>query len=542
MGQLNTSVIQTYNPADASSVQAGPFAVYAVSLDTLDPTQENEGFTEVDTKAAAFNELSSLAAVESDILGDIEPVVIGPDGQMYLEDGHHTFTALSDSIWGASDPTVYVNVIANYSNMTTSQFWATLEAQNLVLPLNDGVAQTLNTATGAPIATSLTSLTSDPYRGLEYSILKNKSSVLFTTSGNVTGAVGASTPGLDKMTGFYSDFISAQAYRDALGGLGLPYLSPSDIALATQWNLNGNNTTTMPGVGTVYVYQLPGFILGQNITIASTISNATLANGTLDGNGTFTGITSFDFGPVTLGTVQSGLVLQVGSDAGYVVTLTGTNTYTGGTTLLSGTLVIGSDAALGAAAPASYNIDPNAIAASVKAANGIIFNSLTEGNAILTIGTTAGGGTATFTTNRAIAVDSESATLNPNGYIVTLTGQIVSLGTNGDGLGNATGVSDFTINDTSKSALGVVVLAPSSGSNAMFDGNWIISAGTLRVSSDAALGNTALPASELGQIELNGGTFQAGASFTSARSLFLAGGSTSDTNGSTTSFQFDLRS
>ena len=57
-----------------------------------------------------------------------------------------------------------------------------MQAHNLLLPLNDGVPQTVNTATGAPIPTSLTGLTSDPYRGLEYSILKNKSSKLFTTA------------------------------------------------------------------------------------------------------------------------------------------------------------------------------------------------------------------------------------------------------------------------------------------------------------------------------------------------------------------------
>lgn len=42
-----------------------------------------------------------------------------------------------------------------------------MQSQNLLLPLNDGVPQTVNTATGAPIPTSLTGLTSDPYRGLE---------------------------------------------------------------------------------------------------------------------------------------------------------------------------------------------------------------------------------------------------------------------------------------------------------------------------------------------------------------------------------------
>ena len=84
-----------------------------------------------------------------------------------------------NSNYGASNPTVYVNVVANYSNLTTDQFWTQMQAGNLVLPLNEGVPQTLDTNTGAPIPTALTGLTDDPYRGLERSILKNKSSVLF---------------------------------------------------------------------------------------------------------------------------------------------------------------------------------------------------------------------------------------------------------------------------------------------------------------------------------------------------------------------------
>ena len=141
----------------------------------------NEGFTEVNSKTTGFD-LLQPSQLQSNLLGDIEPVVIGPGGVLYLTDGHHTFTALENSSYGASDPTVFVNVIANFSNLTTAQFWATMEADNFLLPLNDGVPQIVNTATGSPIPTSLTGLTQDIYRGLEYSILKNKNSKLFPTT------------------------------------------------------------------------------------------------------------------------------------------------------------------------------------------------------------------------------------------------------------------------------------------------------------------------------------------------------------------------
>ena len=530
MGQLTASDFQIFDPNAAGTIEPGPFALYAVSLDQILPTQMNEGLAEVGSKIAGWD-LLTPSEVQSTLLTDVEPVVIGPGGQLYLLNGHHTFTSLSESIYGPGNPTVFVNVVANFSNLTTDQFWTQMLADNLLLPVDNGVPQTVNPANGAPIPTSLTALTDDPYRGLEHSILKNKDSVLFPNAGNLTGAVGASIPGLDKMNGFYADFIWAEAYRNADGGLGLSYLSPGDVALSTQWNLNPNSTTTMPGVGTVKVSQLPGFILNQDIAIATSISNATLATGTLGGDGTFDGITSFNFGPVTLGTPQSGFVMQLGADAGHRVTLSGANTYTGGTTILAGTLVVANDAALGAAAPATYTIDPNNIAASVEAANGIIFNSLDEGAGTLRIG-------SSFTTNRPIAVDGETATIDLNSQTLTLTGSLVSLGANGDGIGDETGVSDLSINDSGSG--GKLILAPTSGSNAGFFGNWIITNGTLQVSSDAALGNTTGPSDEIGQIVLDGGTLQAGASFASVRSLSLTSGSTFDTNGLTTSFAGSL--
>ena len=65
------------------------------------------------------------------------------------------------------------------------------------------------------------------------------------------------------MTGFYSDFLGAAAYRDANGGLGLPYLSPGDIAHRHPMESDGQQLTTLPNVGTVTSAQLPGFILGR---------------------------------------------------------------------------------------------------------------------------------------------------------------------------------------------------------------------------------------------------------------------------------------
>ncbi len=562
MGQLTAADFQTYNPANASTIEAGPLALYSVAVDSIMPTQMNEGFAEVDAKAAAYDRFTSLSQVESDLLGDIEPVVIGPGGQLYLLDGHHTFTALIDSVWGASNPTVYVNVIANYSGMTESQFFSTMQSNNFLLPLNNGVPETVNDANGTPIPASLTGLTGNVYRGLEYEILKNQDSKLFTG--------GASTPGLDKMPGLYSDFFEAAAYQSADGGLGLAYLSPGDIATSTNWNLNANSTTTLPNVsGTVTAAQLPGFILTKNIGISAVVSNSTLSTGALDGNGTFTGITEINAGtasnPILIGTPNIGFVLQVGSDKGFAVTLSNTaNTYTGGTTILAGHLIIAGDGSLGAAPTetlaqfnASLALDaeglPDNVTAAVQADNGIIFNSLSEGNGTLTIGTSAGQYTAAspFTTNRPIAVGNEAATIDLNGNVVYLNGSLVTLGYDGLGLGETTGFPALTIDDLSTgggktATAGTLVLSTLSP---YFYGDIIIGntgAPTVEVMSDGALGNTGNTSNgtgsdsnplTIGEIELNGGTLQTGASFTATeRNIVLDGSSQIDVDGKTTSW------
>ena len=576
MADLTAADFQVYDPANASSIEAGPLALFTVSPNSILPTQQNEGFTEVDAKAAGYDQFTTLSEVENDLLGDVEPVVIGPGGQLYLLDGHHTFTALLDSVWGDNpNLTVYVNVIANFSNLTQSDFLATMQADEFLLPLNNGVPEPVS-----DLPTSLTGLTSDVYRGLEYSILKNKSSKLFTTANNITGATGATTPGLDKMPGLYSDFLEAAAYQDADGGNGLPYLSPGDIALATQWNLIGTSTTALPNVsGMVFAYQLPGFILSQNITVAGVVSNATLnesgttgmsldpagesQTGALDGNGTFTGVTEINAGtvanPIWIGTPNTGFIMQLGNDKGFTVTLSNTaNTYVGGTTILAGRLIIAGDGSLGAAPSETLTQFNNSLTfdseglldnagPAVQADNGIIFNSLSEGNGTLTIGTSAGQYTSAspFVTNRPIAVGNEAATIDVNGSTVDLDGPLVTLGYDELGIGETTGFPDLTIDDLSagggkSNTAGTLVLSTPSPD---FYGDIIIGntgTPTVEVMSDAALGNTTpidgspIP---IGTVELNGGTLQTGASFNaSERNITLDGGSQIDLDGNTTSW------
>ena len=101
MGQLTAADFQAYpNTVDGDdAVTAGPLALYYVPVSQILPTQMNEGLTEVGKKAAGFDLLQS-SQLQANLLTDVEPVVIGPDGQLYLLDGHHTFTALDEfDLW-----------------------------------------------------------------------------------------------------------------------------------------------------------------------------------------------------------------------------------------------------------------------------------------------------------------------------------------------------------------------------------------------------------------------------------------------------------
>ena len=530
--QFSPSSFTPYNPANASSIQPGLFSLYSIPVESLIPTQINVGDAEVDTKAAAFNQITSQPALTSDLVGTVEPVVIGPNGQLYQTDGHHSFVALEDSVWGSSNPTVYVQVIANYSNLTPAQFAQALAQNTQLYPFNDGVLEPVTQAGAnllSPIPTSLAGLTQDAYRGLEYSVLKNN---------------GPAGVGHDKTAG-YSDFMWANVFRTApgvAGGSGLPTLTPADANAAAAFAANGNNTGTLPGLGTVKVNQMPGYILpgSGSINVTGQITNLNLGTGAIDGSNSgsvttpsMTGINGYTTNGIVVVPQVTGLLMQLGNDNGGTVTLSNTNnTYTGGTTITAGTLIIAGDGSLGAASTGAASVSgcagannySSCIDNAVRATNGIVFESLTEGNGTLQFGTNSSSSGSAMTESRNISIGQEVANINMNGNTVTLTGNLFTPNL------NTSGAAPLVVDGK-----GTLVLDPASGGNPLFYGNIEISKGTLQVASDAAMGATTGPL--IGQVEMDNGTFQAGGNFSSVRSMFMHGSvSTYDTNGFNTSW------
>jgi len=218
-------------------------------------------------------------------------------------------------------------------------------------------------------------------------------------------------------------------------------------------------------------------VLQQTAVINTGLDGVVSSSGDVAGNG---GLVKQGGGAMTL----AGTLAQAGGvtlDAG-MLTLTGTNTYTGGTTLNAGVLRIQSDANLG------------------NAAGALTFN----------------GGTLSI--NGTIASERDIQ-LNGNGNIVTQFGDALSSSGDVSGAGalskDGRGVVEFTGTLSHAGGLflnnGGMIL---SGSNT-YTGGTKLNAGTLRVSSDANLGDAA------GALTFNGGSLSSTGNLNSTRDLLL---------------------
>lgn len=99
--------------------------------------------------------------------GDMKTVVIGPNGTLYLTDGHHTFSAFWDADNGQNHQLkVWVKVTDNFSKLNEYDFWAQMKKANKVW-LKDGSNKAIATSQ-LPAAIGLKSLGNDPYRALVY--------------------------------------------------------------------------------------------------------------------------------------------------------------------------------------------------------------------------------------------------------------------------------------------------------------------------------------------------------------------------------------
>lgn len=98
---------------------------------------------------------------------EMKTVVVGPQGQLYLTDGHHTFTTLWEHAQGGAQLQMWVRVTDNFSDSPDqAAFWQRMQTARKVW-LKDGQGQSI-APEQLPLQLGLASLGSDPYRALVY--------------------------------------------------------------------------------------------------------------------------------------------------------------------------------------------------------------------------------------------------------------------------------------------------------------------------------------------------------------------------------------
>jgi hypothetical protein len=175
-----------------------PGQVIEVSLDQLHPTQAVVGFDQIyyslglfaDKPTKAFDEycetngqgesdqvpknaklLQPTSFTCKDPVGtlpdDMKTVVVGPGGQLYLTDGHHSFTTLWETPGAGPQLKMWVKVTDDFSNSPNlATFWQRMEAARKVW-LKDNQGQTLPPAQ-LPAHLGFKNLQDDTFRSLVY--------------------------------------------------------------------------------------------------------------------------------------------------------------------------------------------------------------------------------------------------------------------------------------------------------------------------------------------------------------------------------------
>ncbi len=191
------STLPAYAYSDESSQQAAEHIIQ-VQLKQLHPTQAAIGYDQVYYKLARFAQapqavleeycetngqrgllkagassrlqdptsFSCQAVVGSDPQS-MKTVVIGPKQQLYLTDGHHTFTSLWQHPEAGPELKMYVRVSADFSDSPNLEhFWQRMQQTNRAW-LRSGSNQPIHPQQ-LPQQLGLQHLENDPYRALVY--------------------------------------------------------------------------------------------------------------------------------------------------------------------------------------------------------------------------------------------------------------------------------------------------------------------------------------------------------------------------------------
>ncbi|MCX2930485.1 ParB/Srx family N-terminal domain-containing protein [Mycobacterium sp. CVI_P3] len=115
---------------------------------------------------ASFTCSVPLGAETPETIAPMKTAVVGPAGQLYLTDGHHTFTSFWEVPGGGPDTHVRVKITGNLSDMAPEAFWDMMRA-NAWTWLEDAAGNPV-TPEQLPASLGLSQFQNDIYRGVLY--------------------------------------------------------------------------------------------------------------------------------------------------------------------------------------------------------------------------------------------------------------------------------------------------------------------------------------------------------------------------------------
>jgi inorganic pyrophosphatase len=99
-------------------------------------------------------------------INQLKTVVVGPNNELYLTDGHHTFSTFNDMPQGGPSLKVAVYVQANFSQLAPNAFWQNIESVGKAWLYNALGERIIYT--DMPTAVGRKNLQNDPYRAALY--------------------------------------------------------------------------------------------------------------------------------------------------------------------------------------------------------------------------------------------------------------------------------------------------------------------------------------------------------------------------------------
>jgi len=168
-----------YNPALPAK------SLCQVGIERLRPTQFAVGYREVDDRAKEIAR-KSPKKLKAYVEEHLPLIVIGPDDQPYLIDGHH----LARALLKARINSVEVRVEANWRHLSPAEFWNQMKEHGWVYLYDNRGQGPLDVE---KLPKTVTELTDDPYRALAWAVRKRG--------------------GLDKTNGSFDEFKWANFFR-----------------------------------------------------------------------------------------------------------------------------------------------------------------------------------------------------------------------------------------------------------------------------------------------------------------------------------------